>query len=119
MKLDSTSEIKDDLGGAMSVKFKTGSAFDEYCQKNIDNYNPDRFEILAIRFYYGKETFITLYAIDKDRIEGENHDPSKMPVKKFKVKTDFIKEFLPFVEECNFTLTTGNYPLSDMEVINK
>jgi len=119
MQTNSTSEIKDDLGGAMSVKFKTGSAFNEYCQKNIENYNPDRFEMLAIRFYYGKETIITLYAIDKSRLEGENYDHSKIPVKKFKLKTDFINEFLPFIEECNFTLTTGNYPLNDMEVINK
>jgi len=119
MKLESDTHIKDDLGGAMSVKFKPGSSIEEYCKNNIENYNPDRFEVLAIRFYYGKETAITLYAIDKERMEGDNFSKDKMPVKKFKLNISFIENFLPFIDECNFTLTTGNYPLIDMEVVNK
>ena len=119
MQLESDIHIKDDLGGAMSIKFKKGSSFDEYCRNNIENYNPDRFEVLAIRLYYGKETNITLYAIDKDRMEGDNFKKDKIPVKKFKLNISFLQSILSFIDECNFTLTTGNYPISDMEVINK
>ena len=119
MKLESEISIKDDLGGVISIKFKPGSSIEEYCKNNIENYNPDRFEVLAIRFYYGKETAITLYAIDKDRMEGDNFNKDKMPVKKFKLNVAFMQNLIPFIEEGNFTLTTGNYPLADMEVINK
>ena len=87
--------------------------------KNLPDYNPDRFEVMALRFFYGKETMITLYAVDKHRMEGTNFSEGKMPVKKFKLNPSFMKDILPLVEECNFTLTTGNYPLMDMEVINK
>ncbi len=119
MQLHSDTSIKDDLGGAMSIKFKKSTTFDEYCKNNIENYNPHRFEVLAIRVYYGKETSITLYAIDKERMEGDNYNKDKMPVKTFKLNTSFLQSILPFIEECNFTLTTGNYPLADMEVVNK
>ncbi len=119
MQLESDIQIKGDLGGAVSVKFKAGSALNEYCARRIPGYDPDRFEPMALRFFYGKETAVTLYAVDKDRLEGTNYSKDKMPVKKFKLNADFLKDILPLVEECNFTLTTGNYPLMDMEVINK
>jgi hypothetical protein len=119
MQLESDINIKGDLGGAVSIKFKDGEAFNQYCAKHIPEYNPDRFEVMALRFYYGKETIVTLYSVDKNRIEGTNFSKDKMPVKKFKLNMDFLKDILPFVEECNFTLTTGNYPLMDMEVINR
>ena len=119
MQLESDVNIKGDLGGAISVKFKEGQALSNYCAKHIPEYNPDRFEIMAIRFFYGKESEVTMYAIDKDRMEGTNYSKDKMPVKKFKLDVSFLKDIIPLVEECNFTLTTGNYPLVDMEVINK
>lgn len=119
MKLQSDVNIQGDLGGTMSVQFKYNNSLNDYCAKHIPNYDPDRLEALAIRLYYGKETIVTVYAIDKDRLEGTNFTPEKMPVKKFKLEFTFLKDILPFIEECNFTLTTGHYPLEEMEVINK
>lgn len=119
MKSESEAPVKDDLGGRMSVKFKAGSSFNEYCSQHIPNYNPDRLEVLAVRVYYGKETAITIFAIDKDRQEGTTLNVDKLPIKKFKLEGNFAKDILPMIEECNFTLTTGNYPLADMEIINK
>ncbi len=119
MKIEPETKIKDDLGGVISVKFKNRNSFDEFCTKHIENYNPDRFEMFAVRFYYGKEALITLFAIDKERQEGNNFSPDKIPVKKFKLDMQFTQDVLPFIEECNFTLSTGNYPLEDMEVINR
>jgi hypothetical protein len=119
MQLESDIHIKDDLAGALSVKLKPGQALNDYFEKHIPEYNPDRFEVLAIRFFYGTESAVTLYAIDKSRLEGTNFSKDKIPVKKFKLDPNFLNDILPMVEEYNFTLTTGNYPLVDMEVINK
>jgi hypothetical protein len=118
MQLASDTHIKDDLGGAMSVKFLPGNDFNDYCIKHIENYDPLRFEILAIRVFFGKETLITLYAVDKDRKEKSLGDITRIPVKKFKATLPFLKDLLPFIEECNFTLSTGKYHLAEMEVIN-
>ena len=119
MNSASNTKIKDDLGGNISVKLKDRNSFNDYCAKHIENYNPDRFEALAIRFFYGKESAITLFAIDKERQEGDNFSADKIPVKKFKLDMRFAGDVLQFIEECNFTLTTGDYPLENMEVINK
>lgn len=117
MQLDSDTDIKDDLGGAMSVKFKATKNFQDYCTGHIPNYDPERLEALAVRFYHGKETEVTVYAIDKDRLtsapEGE------IPVRKFKLAGAFLQDIIPLIAECNFTLTTGHYSLESMRVINK
>ncbi len=118
MKLEDTI-IEGDLGGAISLRLKSGTSINTFCASHIQNFDPDRLEVLAIRFYYGKEMTITLYAIDKDGQEGSNFSPDKIPVKKFKLDTQFAQNLLPFIQECNFTLTTGNFPLESMEVINK
>jgi len=117
MQLESDTDIKDDLGGAISVKFKPGKAFQDYCAKHIRDYDPERLEALSVRFYYGEETEVTVYAIDKDRLNGA---PSgEVPVKKFKLQGSFLQHIVPLIAECNFTLTTGHYPLESMRVINK
>jgi hypothetical protein len=119
MQLDSDTDIKDDLGGAISVRFTEGSSFADYCATHIPNYDPGRFEIMAIRFFYGKEIDITLYAVDTERQARSGKDDDIIPVKKFKLTSAFLKDILLFIDECNFTLTTGEYPLANMRVINK
>jgi len=118
MKSATDIKIKGDLGGTISVKLKHSSAFNDYCAQHIENYNPDRFEALAVKVYYGKETTVTLFAIDKERQEGNNFSPGKIPVKKFKLDIRFVQDMLPHIKEFNFTLSTDDYPLEDMEVIN-
>lgn len=119
MQLQSDTNIKDDLGGAMSIKFKENSSFNDYCRTHIGNFNPDRYEIVAVRLFYKTEPILTFYALDKSRQEGTSFTPGKIPVKKFKLQLSSISDILPFIEEMNLTLTTGNYPLADLEVINK
>ncbi len=118
MKLNSDTLIKDDLGGVISLKLREGGSLNDYCFKHIDGYDPDRFEALAIRVFFGKETIITVYALDKNAQEN-TVSAEKMPVRKFKMDGSFLKDIIPFIEACNFTLTTGNYPLEDMKVINE
>lgn len=119
METDSNevSDIK--LKGALSITLKSGKTLDEFCEKNFDNYNSDQYEAVALRVFYGKEIAVTLYALDKVRQEGSNYNINKIPVKKFKTTSFGVSELLAFVQEFNFTLSVGNYPIEEMEVINK
>ncbi len=117
MKLESDTDIRDDLGGPLSVKLTPGTSFEDYCAASLPEFDRERLEILAMRVYYGKEISVVLYAIDKDR--NEQSEPEELPVKKIKAGPAFIQNLLPYIAEMNVTLTTGLYPLERMKVINK
>lgn len=119
METDSNEVMNTELKGSISIKLNAGKTLDEFCEKNFENYNSDQYEAVAIRLYYEKEIIVTLYALDKVRQEGSNYNIHKIPVKKFKTSSLGLAEMLAFVQEFNFTLSAGNYPLEDMEVINK
>ena len=118
MQLDDETLITDDLAGVISLNFVPGSPVDEFLEKHIENYTTERFEILAIRVYYGKEIILTVYAVDKFHLTS-NGGSEKIPVKKFKLPHLHFKDILDFVADFNFTVTTGKYRLEDMVVINK
>jgi len=109
----------EDLQGTFSVKLANDQTLDDFCMSHIADYNRDRFEALAIRLYVGAETTITVFAVDKTRQENSTVMIDKLPVKKFKITTLPMAELFSYIEGFNCTLTTGNYPLEDMEVINK
>jgi hypothetical protein len=119
MQVPDEIDLKDDLAGPMSVKFKTGSPVEDFCAKRIEGYNPERYKVLALRLFYGKEIVLTIYAVDKEHFGRGKYAEGVVPVKKFKLNNLYLRDLLPFIEECNFTLTTGEYPVKDMEVINK
>jgi len=108
-----------DIAGAMSVTFANNQTLDDFCSEHVADYNRDRFEAIAIRVFLGKETIITIYALDKIRQEDTTADPNKVPVKKFKITTLSASDLFSYCESFNFTLSTGNYPIADMEVVNK
>src|SRR3954471_9034129 len=112
-------KVKDDLAGEISLKLKRGTYLNDYCAAHIPGYDSNRLEVLAIRLFYGKEIIVTIYAADKARIKRSALNPGKIPVKKFKRDFSFLKNMLPWVSKCNFTLITGQYPIEEMEVINK
>ncbi len=109
----------EDLQGSFSVKLANDQTLDDFCMSHIAEYNRDRFEAMAIRLYVGAETTITVFALDKTRQENSTIMIDKLPVKKFKITTLPMAELFSYIEGFNCTLTTGNYPLEDMEVINK
>jgi len=107
------------LKGRISLKLHPDKTLEEFCEKKFQNYNRDQFEAVAIKFHYGEELLVTLYALDKVRQEGTTYNPQKLPVKKFQSESFELYDILVFVKEFNVTLSTGNYDLEDMEVINK
>jgi hypothetical protein len=119
METTQSNSLENELKGMLSIKLKQGRSLDEFCKKYFDNYESERFEAVAIRVYYGKETIITLYARDKARETGTTHDLNRIPVKKFKKTTLALSDLFEFVEEFNFTLNASNFTLDEMEVMNK
>lgn len=107
------------ISGGISVKLRNNISLDDFCVQHLPTYDPDRFEAIAIRLFSGQETIITVYALDKTRQEGSSYNPSKIPVKKFKIETLSSSAIFDLFEEYNFTLQLGNYEITDMEIINK
>jgi len=107
------------LLGQIAVDLANNQTLDDFCTEYINDYNRDRFEALAIRVFVGNETVITVYAVDKNRQENTSINIDKLPVKKFKITTLTLPDILSYCKGFNFTLSTGNYALDDMEVINK
>lgn len=119
MNIDALNEGKGDLSGFISVDFLNETGFNECCAKNIPGYEAERFEPVAIRFYFGNELNITLYAKDLGRSEHDISPGEKFPVKKFKLAPQFFMNLQQYVKQCNFTLSTGAYNVEEMEVMNK
>jgi hypothetical protein len=114
-----TKNTQEDLSGTMSIKLANRQTLDDFCAEYINDYNRNRFEAIAIRLLVGKETIITIYALDKLRQEGSTYNADKIPVKKFKL-TDLSAGILfSYCSSLNLTLSTGNYNLEEMEVMNK
>ncbi len=107
------------ISGGISVKLKNGKTLDDICMDHVPEYDRDRFEAVAIRVYAGKEIIVTIYALDKVRQEGTNFLPDKFPVKKFKLEKIQFDQLYKYLEEFNFTLSSGNYSLEEMQVLNK
>lgn len=108
-----------DLSGSASVKFANGITLDDFCAQHLPTYNTDRFKAIAVRLFEGHETVITIYALDKMKQYDESFDAGKIPVKKFKLDMLSVKELFRYCDSFNCTLTTGAYPVEEMEVINK
>ena len=106
------------LSGFADAKLKEAETLDTVCSSLIPNYNIARYEAIAIRVYLGKETNLTIYALDKDHHGSAIVGKSKLPVKKFKLQID-ISEFIQKFSNINFTISTGHFDLEDMEVENK
>ena len=107
------------ISGGIHVTLRDGLSLDDLCAENVADYNRDRFEAVALRLFAGKEVIVTAYALDKQRQEGSTYDPDKLPVKKFKIENVSVSKLFDWFGEFNFTLSSGNYDIEDMEVINK
>ncbi|WP_255154495.1 hypothetical protein [Ferruginibacter sp. HRS2-29] len=108
-----------DLTGEISVTFKEGETLNELFSRYIHDFNADRLEAYAVRLLIGKETILTLYAADLRRQENTTVITEKIPVKKFKIPDVSLSELVSLFGEINLTLTNNNFPINEMQVINK
>ena len=108
-----------DMHGTIAIKSANGQTLDDFCTEYIPEYNRDRFEALAIRLFTGNETVITIFAVDKIRQEDTVLKEGRLPVKKFKLTGISLSSVLSYCSSFNCTLSTGNYNIEDMEIMNK
>jgi hypothetical protein len=113
--MDDASMENNVLTGFLSVTFKPGDEFNTFCSR-LAGYNVERFEAVALRFFSGEETIITIFAADKMKM-GTSPD-GHLPVHKFKIQCS-LDEFFREIRQMNFTISTTKHDMWEMEVVNK
>jgi hypothetical protein len=105
----------DDLIGVVSINLKEGEDLNLIASR-IAIYDPERFEAVALRVYIQQQPVVTLYAMDK-QMQDRTGEDGKLLVHKFKMEMSF-EELFSIFRNFNFTVTTGQYNIEQMEVIN-
>ncbi len=108
-----------ELTGDISVIENISTGLRGFCKEYIQEYNDDRFDPMAIRVLLGNEIIVTVYAVDKMHQYGDEVEGGKIPVKKFKLECVPPQSLLKYFDSLNLTVSTGEYPIEDMRVINK
>jgi len=109
-----------DLVGEISLTLRDGQTLHYLFAHYIHEYNPNRMEPYALRVLLGKETVLTLFAVDGYEQDKSNRaDVDKIPVKKYKIPGVPLPDLLSFFGEINLTVSTKNYPLESLQVMNK
>jgi len=107
------------VAGKAAMDFYRKEDLNSIATKLITNFNPDRFDATALRFYIQKDSpVLTLYAVDKGKQDEDNFPKDKLPMKKFKINISF-EDFLKHIRRFDLTLTNDAYDIGDMLVINK
>src|ERR1043165_3191629 len=102
------------LNGNANVDLHPKEDLNALAAKLISNYNPDRFDAVALRFFVQKnEPVVTLYAVDKFKQENDNYPKNKLPVKKYKLKLSF-SEFLRHIKKFDLTVSNDAYDIADI-----
>jgi hypothetical protein len=105
-----------DLMGVVSINLEEGQDFNAL-GASLTGYDPAHFEAVALRVFIENTPVVTVYAMDKARRQRpENAD--RMPVRKFKKEMSFDDLFFK-LRQVNFTVSTGEQSIDDMEVVNK
>jgi hypothetical protein len=107
------------LTGKSAMDLYRKEDLNSLAMKLVPNYNPDRFDASALRFFVQKgEPVITLFAVDKVKQEGDHYPSDRLPVRKFKIRMSF-DEFISHFKRFDVTLTNDAYDIGDMLVMNK
>lgn len=107
------------LAGRAAMDLFSGEDLNMLATKLIANYNPKRFDAVALRIFQQKgQQIVTLYAVDKFKQERDHYPHDKLPVRKFKLRIP-PQEFLSYVKRFDLTLSNDAYDLQDMLVMNK
>jgi len=108
------SETKhDDLVGVVSVKLNDTQDFNSLAAE-LAGYNVNRYEAVAVRVFIENKPIVTVYAKDKNSLDFQAN--GKIHVRKFKMEMT-LDDFFYKVRQINFTVTTGEFSIENMEVV--
>ena len=102
--------------GVISINLNDGQDFNAL-GASLVGYDPTNFEAVALRVFIENTPVVTVYARDKHR-DSRKDGHEKMPVRKFKREMSFDDLFFK-LKQVNFTVSTGEQSIDDMEVVNK
>ena len=105
-----------DLMGVVSINLEDGQDFNAL-GASLTGYDPEHFEAVALRVFIENTPVVTVYALDKNRASRPGNG-DKLPVRKFKKEISFDDLFFT-LRQVNFTVSTGEYNIDEMEVVNK
>ena len=120
MNTDQPFETKEhSLTGKASLELLNRESFNEFAASMITEYNPDRFDPVALKVYASFSGFIvTLYAVDKSRQEQSATSGEKLPVKKFKMEME-AHTFLNCIKSFDLVVSDDAFDIGDIEIINR
>jgi hypothetical protein len=102
--------------GVVSINLNDGQDFNAL-GASLAGYDPASFEAIALRVFIENTPVVTVYARDKFR-DARNDGHEKIPVRKFKREISFDDLFFK-LKQVNFTVSTGEHNIDDMEIVNK
>lgn len=105
-----------DLSGVVAINLHEREDFNLVASR-LAGYDPARMEAVAFRVYIQYAPVVTIYAVDKEN-QYQLNERGKLPVHKFKLETSIEALFAHF-KQLNFTVTTGEHGIENMEVIDE
>lgn len=113
--MDSANSLE--MYGQITMQFDH-SGLEKLCNRFIAGYDPQRFRVVAVRLFCGKEIVLTIFV--EDRLKESAAIPEgKFPVKKIKTELRSVAELLECAGSFNFTVANPAYNIDEMEVMNR
>lgn len=105
-----------EAAGVIGIHLDDNKDFNKLASE-IAGFDTSRFEAIALKVYISNQPVVTIYAVDLER-RRKHPDNPKIPVHKFK-KEMSLDDLFYHLKHVNFTVTSGDIDIEDMEVINK
>jgi hypothetical protein len=107
-----------DFSGLASLDLHDANGFYKFLA-TVADYDPDRYDPVAIKVFVAENhPTVTLFVVDKNEQEKNNHPKDKLPVRKLKLQLSW-SELFSFVRRFDLVVSTGAYDIADMLVINE
>lgn len=106
----------DDMAGAVSLNFRDSIDFATFARE-VAGVDTDKYEPVSLRVFLHKDILVTVYAVDKEKVEAHRARTGRVLVKKFKVEVA-PADLLSYFKQVDCTVVNGEYDVEDFEVIN-
>ncbi len=100
----------EDVSGNTPIHNLAGPTMDDICERYIPDYDRSRFDALAFRVYIGDDTLLTVFAIEKGKLNENKDDQDRTSLKKFRINSIPASELSQYCASFNYMLSTSNYP---------